>query len=176
MSNNKLTRTTGSGTSSGASSVVTTPTASSFVRPDAATHVQDSYPSARVVFDFTPTSPFELAVSGKVSFVSQPKITECLRFSSKPLRGNNGSRAWGWWWLRLGESCRWPRRERASPCLLRRIYWRNRRATIDPCQFATYSRRWKIWYVIKSSCSVRNWNRHMQYEVCMIIKHKALMN
>jgi len=49
--------------SSGSSSVATTPTVSSFVRPDSAPHVQDLYPSARVVFDFSPTSPFELAVS-----------------------------------------------------------------------------------------------------------------
>jgi hypothetical protein len=51
-------------TGSGISSVGTNSTASSFVQPDSPTHVQGSNPSARVVFDFSPTSPFELAVSG----------------------------------------------------------------------------------------------------------------
>jgi len=41
------------------SSAATTPTA---VQPDATSHVQDSYPSARVLFNFSPTSPYELAV------------------------------------------------------------------------------------------------------------------
>lgn len=47
-------------TGSASSSVATTPTASSFV-----TSESHSLQSARVIFEFTPTSPFELAVSGK---------------------------------------------------------------------------------------------------------------
>ncbi|KAH9851537.1 hypothetical protein C2E23DRAFT_829605 [Lenzites betulinus] len=45
------------------SSALATPTASSFAR---ASHVvEDTGPSARVLFDFAPTSPFELAVSAE---------------------------------------------------------------------------------------------------------------
>jgi len=55
------------------SSAATTPTALSFVQPDAVTPVKDSYPSARVVFDFSPTSPSELAVSeGTTVHVLEP--------------------------------------------------------------------------------------------------------
>lgn len=47
-------------------SAMSTPTPSTFVPPDRASSIpEETYPSARVVFDFAPTSPYELAVSGE---------------------------------------------------------------------------------------------------------------
>jgi len=54
---NPVARTTTRG--SATSSVSSTPTVSSFNQPPA----QEVYPAATVIFSFTPTSPFELAVS-----------------------------------------------------------------------------------------------------------------
>jgi len=46
-----------------ASSISSTPTPSSFAQTDSSIHsVEDHSPSARVVYDYTPTSPFELAI------------------------------------------------------------------------------------------------------------------
>lgn len=42
-----------------------TPSPSSFTQTDPSNAQQETYPSARVVFDFTPTSPFELSVTGE---------------------------------------------------------------------------------------------------------------
>ncbi|KAJ3489206.1 hypothetical protein NLI96_g2264 [Meripilus lineatus] len=49
-------------TSTSSTGTATTPTASSFTRPDLKSQ-EEEYPSARVIFEFTPTSPFELAIS-----------------------------------------------------------------------------------------------------------------
>ncbi len=52
--------------------VPTTPTASSFTRSDLKSQ-DEEYPTARVVFDFTPTSPFELAITeGEIVKVVDP--------------------------------------------------------------------------------------------------------
>jgi hypothetical protein len=81
------------------SSAATTPTAPSFIKP-ATSHVQDPYPSARVLFDFSPTSASELAVSGKfrLDLLVEAIIDGLMR------RGSHGSSAGRRRWLRLGQS------------------------------------------------------------------------
>ena len=60
----------------------------------------ESYPSARMLYDFTPTSPFELAVTGKCPFPISPYLVfiknvqqrEPQSKSSKKMTGRGGSK------------------------------------------------------------------------------------
>ncbi|KAF7795164.1 hypothetical protein EIP86_006313 [Pleurotus ostreatoroseus] len=52
---------------SSAASALTSPSTSSIAQSErSSTQEEESYPVAQVVFDFTPTSPFELSVKGKI--------------------------------------------------------------------------------------------------------------
>ena len=58
--------------STSSTSTVSTPTTSSFTRSDLKSQ-EEEYLNARVVFDFTPTSPFELAITeGEIVKVVEP--------------------------------------------------------------------------------------------------------
>lgn len=80
-----------------------TPSPSSFVQPQTPEdEEEESYPTARALFDFTPSSEFELGVHGEflpLLMLYRVKLVFCRG------GGSPGCRAGRWLWLGEGIEC-----------------------------------------------------------------------